>query len=80
MGLESGGKFRNLKLGADSLVGLKLKMVLLYRCFKTHLHVEALDAIGTVDLGDELRVEGNDNGGSNEDSLRVQRARASDVA
>jgi len=65
LGLEGGGKIRDLDLGADSLVGF---------------HVEALDSVGTIDLGDELRVEGNHNSGGDKHTSGVQRTGAGNIA
>ena len=36
------------------------------------LHVEALDRVGAIDLRQEARVEGDDDGGAHEDALRVR--------
>lgn len=65
LGLELGGDFGHLKLGRDGLV---------------RLHVEALDPVGTIDLRDELGMEGDDHGGRDEHALGIQRSGAGNVA
>ena len=65
LGLEGGGEVGHLKLGGHSLVGF---------------HVEALDAVGTVDLGDELRMEADNDSRGDKHSFGVQWASAGNVA
>lgn len=62
---EGGGDFGDLKLGANSLLGL---------------HIEALNAIGSVHLSDELRMERDHDGGGHEYTLRIERTRARHIA
>lgn len=65
LGLEGCCELGDLQLSADSLVGL---------------HVEALDSIGTIDLGHELWMERDDDSRGDKHSLRVQRTSSSNVA
>ena len=65
LGLEGSSKIGYFDLSRDGLVGF---------------HVEALDSVSSVDLGDELRMEGNNDGGGDEDSSGVEGAGSGDVA
>ena len=65
LGLEGSSKIGYFDLSGDSLVGF---------------HVEALDSVSSVDLSDELRMEGNNDGGGDEDSSGVEGAGSGDVA
>jgi hypothetical protein len=59
------GKHADFQFGADSLV---------------RFHVEALDAVGPVYLGDEQGMEGDDDSGGDKDSLGVEGPGPSGVA
>lgn len=65
LSLEGCCEFGDLQLSADSLVGL---------------HVEALDSVGTIDLGHELWMERDDDSCGDKHSLRVQGTSSSNVA
>jgi hypothetical protein len=64
LSLEGGGQVRNFQLSAHSLVGF---------------HVEALDAVSTINFGHKLRMERDDNSGGDENTLRVQGTSTGDI-